>query len=175
MSGILVALLALNFTELWILWLLRIGFFCASALSSPMGKFPVVLCGIAALAIITTLIFRRLPIHSLDWGPADRIEFSDFGGPKIVITDPAEISALMQYGKSGHYESMIKSGTNIHMYAVRQGASRGYYVHGDSIGDQPGGMGQTVFIPERDGFLMSVEGILARHGHKKKRSMLVEP
>jgi len=86
---------------------------------------------------------------------------------KIVLTDPQEISALMQYGESGHYESMIKSGTNIHLFVSRNGTSHGYYVHGNAVGQLPGGMGQTVFVPERDGFMMSLEGILARHGHKK--------
>ena len=42
---------------------------------------------------------------------------------KIVLTDPREISALMQYGEAGHYESMIKSGTNIHLYVSRNGTS----------------------------------------------------
>jgi hypothetical protein len=167
-SGILVFLFAGNVTELWVLWLLTIGFFFGSAQALPMNRFPVVLCGLAVLAIGTTLLFRRLPIYSLDWRPVDRVEISNLDGTtKIVLTDPQEISALMQYGESGHYESMIKSGTNIHLYVSRNGTSHGYYIHGNSVGRLPGGMGQTVFVPERDGFLMCLEGILARHGHKK--------
>jgi hypothetical protein len=167
-AGILVFVFAGNVMELWVLWLLTIGFFFGSALASPMSRFPVVLCGLSVLAIATTLVCRSFPIYSLDWRLADRVEISDLEGTmKIVLTDPREISALMQYGEAGHYESMIKSGTNIHLYVSRNGTSHGYYVHGNAIGQLPGGRGQTVFVPERDGFFTTLEGILARHGHKK--------
>jgi len=167
-SGTLVFLFAGEVTELWVLWLLTIGFFFGSALASPMSRLPVLLCGLAVLAITTTLLFRRLPIHSLGWRLADRVEISDLDGTmKVVLTDPQEISALIQFGESGHFESMIKSGTNIHLYVSHNGTSHGYYIHGNAVGQLPGGMRQTVFVPERDGLLISLERILDRHSYKK--------
>lgn len=167
-SGLLIFLFALNVTELWGVWLLTIGFFFGSALAPRMERNGVVICTLAVVAIVATLISRRLPIYTLDWRFADRVEISDLGETwKVVLSDPQEITELMKYGESGHYRSMIKSGTNLMLMVTRGATNTRYYVHGDSIGHLPGGAGQTVFVPERDGLLMSLHALLARHGHDK--------
>jgi hypothetical protein len=165
-AGIFILLFAPNVTQLWVVWLLTIGFFCGSALAPRMGIFAVGVCAISVLAVATTLISRRLPIYALDWRFASRVEISDLSGTwKVALSDPLEIAALMKYGESGHYESMIKGETNFLLYVTRDGTSTGYYIHGDSVGELPGGFWQTVFVPESDGLLQGINQVLARHGH----------
>lgn len=165
-AGIFILLFAPNVTQLWVLWLLTLGFFCGSALAPRMETFAVGGCAISVFVVATTLISRCLPIYALDWRFASRVEISDLSQTwKVALSDPQEIAALMKYGESGHYESVIKGATDFHLYVTRDGTSTGYYIHGDSIGELPGGFGQTVFVPDRDGLLESINKVLARHGH----------
>jgi hypothetical protein len=168
LSGFCVLLFALNVSTLWAVWLLTIGFFFGSALAPRMETLAVTVCVLSVLAVATTLISRRLPIYALDWRFAERVEISDIAEEwKVSLSDPQEIAALMKYGESGHYQSMIKSGSTLHLNVTRDGVTKGYYVFGNSIGELPGGFGQTVFVPERDGLLKSLNQVLVRHGHGK--------
>lgn len=164
-SGTCIAFYAHDVNRLWTIWLLTTGFFVGSALAPSMTTFATSICILSLLAISASLIVRRLPIHKLDWAGVDRIEISSLDSNwKVVLTDPQEIATLMSYGKSGHYASILKSGSLIHMYVTHDNTTTGYYVHGNSVGSLPGGMAQTVFVPRRDGLQTDLRKILARHG-----------
>lgn len=123
-------------------------------------------CALFLFILAAILIARRLPIHSLAWSGADRIEISDVGQTwKVVLTDPQEIAAILKYGESGHRESMLKCGSQFHLSVTRNGTTTGYYVHGSSLGPLPGGLAQTIFVPRRKGLLTDLRELLARHGH----------
>jgi hypothetical protein len=122
-----------------------------------------------ALLIFGTLVIRALPIHWLDWGRCSRIVISKLGQDwKIEITDPGEVEMFQSYGRRGHYETIQKSGYGYHLYVGDETSLTSYYVHGNSIGDMPGGSIQSVFIPAKGGFIEFFEGVLKKHGHEVK-------
>ena len=165
-SGYCIALFAHNVRRLWVVWLLTTGFFIGSALAPTMTAMASIVCALSILAMFVALIMRRLPVHSLAWGVADRIEISALAEEwTITLTDPQEIATLMQYGESGHYRSMLKCGSRIHLAITRGNQTTGYYIHGNAVGTLPGGMSQTIFVPRRAGLLTDLRALLARHGH----------
>lgn len=165
-AGCCIGLLAFNVRTLWIVWLLTVGFFVGSALAPRMSGIAISTCLVATFAIAATLCIRMAPVFSLNWSGADRVEISRLVGDwKIVLTNPDDIAALMSYGESGHRESMMKSGSTIHMFVTHDHTTTGYYVHGDTVGPSPGGFMQTVFVPQRQGLGAHLNDLITQHGH----------
>lgn len=168
--GAVILLFAHNVTGFWVAWLLIIGFYIGSLTTGEFSRVAVFVCTFATIGISLCLIGRTLPIHSLNWRGADRIQISSIDRSwQIEITDAKEIYGFTRFGDTGHYESMIRSGYGVHVYVTHDGHSRGYYVHGNAIGDRPGGFSQSVFVPQEDGFLDYLESIINQHGHGEIR------
>ncbi|QDT11021.1 hypothetical protein K239x_30140 [Planctomycetes bacterium K23_9] len=164
--GFCVALFAFNEGQLWAFWLVTLGFFLGVALSPKLTNTAILICSIATLSIAAALIYRGLPIHSLPWAGADRVEIDNSDDDsRIPITDPGEIAALMKYGESGHRRSMLFSGSTRVIFVTHAHTTTTYYIHGDSVGPSPGGFMQTVFVPSVPGLWSHLDRMISRHKH----------
>ncbi len=134
-TGFCILLFAFNVEQLWIVWLLTVGFFAGSSLSPRMTPIALAVCLMAPTSIVMTIIARSLPLYSLHWSGADTIEIATLAEDwKIVITDQTEINSVMGFGAAGHYESIVKCGNSLHLYVTHGNTKTGYYIHGDTVG-----------------------------------------
>jgi hypothetical protein len=165
-------------------WLLFLTDFCAPLAGSLMlvgtGLYLGVLLTqvptrafVAATALVllvapVAILCRKAPVYTLAGGAIDRVEVSRLNRPLFKITDPAELQEFQRYLGRGSYESMLKSGFGYHVVLWQGSVGRGYYVHGNALGRDPGGAAQSVFVPTRRGggdFMAWFEAMLIRHGH----------
>ena len=164
-TGYYVGAFAYNVKSIWVAWFLTVGFFAASALAPQMSRVAVTICLLATTSVALTIAARTLPIYELNWKGADQVEISRIADDwKILLTDPNEIESLMEFGNSGHYESIMKSGDLLHIYVTHGNTTIGYYIHGDSVGPCPGGFSQTVFVPQRKGMRSHLDALIASRG-----------
>jgi hypothetical protein len=165
----IIALLAFNVRELWTAWYIAFGIFIGKIVSLGKARLAYLICGLILIVIVGYVVVRALPLHSLPWRDADRLEISVLHEDwKIELTDPKEIAEFATFGESGHYQTMLKSGYGYHIYVTQDSVSTGYYIHGNAIGDMPGGAMQSVFVPKKEGFVEYFEGILAKYGHARR-------
>lgn len=119
----------------------------------PKTTLPGIVGGTIAVLSLGTILLRGLPLHSVGWEGCSRITVSKLGENwGIELTDPGEIEAFKSYGRRGHYQTMQKTGYGYHLYVGDANNLTSYYVHGDCIGDMPGGSIQSVFVPAKEGF-----------------------
>ena len=110
-----------------------------------------------------------MPIYSVGWEGCSRITVSKLSENwEIELTDPGEIEVFKSYGRHGQYKTMVKSGYGYLLYVGDANSRIPYYVHGNCIGDSPGGSVQSVFVPAKEGFRDFFEGVLKKHGHERK-------
>ncbi len=168
-TGFCVGAFAFNVTPMWVAWFLTVGFFAGSALAPQMSRVAVTICLLATSSVALAMVARTLPIYELNWTGADQVEISRIADDwKILLTDPNEIEALMEFGNSGHYESIMKSGDLLHVYVTHGNKTIGYYIHGDSVGPSPGGFSQTVFVPQRKGIRSHLDALIASRGNNRE-------
>jgi len=166
--GAAILLFAPNLWFLWGLWLITFGVIIGKSFSSK-ARLPETVCGIIVASIIGVIVVRALPVHSLDWESCSRMTITRAGEDwQIEITDPSELNMFKSYARRGHYVTMIKSGYGYHLYVGDKDSSQGYYIHGNSIGDSPGGFVQSIFVPQKEGFQKYFETVLETHGHERK-------
>lgn len=166
--GVVLFLFGTNLWLLWAVWLVSLGILLGKALSRQPCKPEMVGLSIA-LFVCGTLVIRALPIHWLNWEGTSRIVISKLGEDwKIEIADPEEIKIFQAYGRRGHYETIQKSGYGYHLYVGDGNSLTSYYIHGDCIGEMPGGSAQSVFVPAKEGFMAFFEGVIKKHGHEVK-------
>jgi len=166
--GVVLFIFATNLWLLWVLWLVALGIVVGKALSHK-PQMPEFVVGAFAILILGAILVRAMPFYSIGWEGCSRITVSKLGENwEIELSDPGEIDAFKSYGRRGHYGTMEKSGYGYHLYVGDGNNMTGYYVHGNCIGDGPGGFVQSVFIPAKDGFRDFFEGVLKKHGHEVK-------
>ena len=162
--GVCVALFAFNESLLWALWLVTLGFFLGVALSPRLTKTAILISSVATFSIAAALVYRALPIHSLPWAGADRVEiYNSDDNSRIPITDRDEIAALMDFGDSGHRRSILMAGSTQIIFVTHAHTTTTYYIHGDSVGPSPGGFMQTVFVPSSPGLWSHLDRLISRH------------
>ena len=166
--GVVLFLFATNLMLLWVLWLIALGILVGKELSHK-PHLPEIVGGTIAILILGAVLVRWIPCYSVGWEGCSRITVSKAGENwEIELTDPGEIDAFKSYGRRGHYETMQKSGYGYHLYVGDANNKTSYFVHGDCIGDMPGGAIQSVFVPAKEGFRDFFEGVLKKHGHEIK-------
>ena len=149
---------------LWICWLLTAGFIFGISLSA-LNRKTLAIAYCAIVLLFAGVLIRFAPIYELRWAEADEITISSITNDwKIALSEREEIEEFAEYGKRGHYSSMLKSGYGIHVYVTHNGSSRGYYIHGNAIGNQPGNYTQSIFVPDKDGLTQYLETMFLDHG-----------
>ena len=168
LCGVALFLFATDLWLLWALWLVCLGILLGKALSLGPAKPEIVAAGITLL-VFGTLLIRSLPVYSLGWDGSNRMTITKLGQDwKIEISDPGDIETFKTFAKLGRYETLQKSGYGYHVYVGDGQSMTGYYVHGDCIGNKPGGFIQTVFVPRKRGFRQFFENVLLKNGHEIK-------
>jgi hypothetical protein len=62
---------------------------------------------------------------------------------------------------------MWKSGYGYHVDVWSGNEAVGYYVHGNCFGHRPGGVVQSVFVPQKEGFMQFFQGLLKKYSHER--------
>lgn len=161
-----------DFTAPWVKSLLLFGGGLSSAvwLSQQVPKTVFVIAAGVLVMGPCIIIWRALPIHSLDWAKIDRVEVEEITGENhFEITDGSELLEFGKFGSRGRYQSILKSGDSYHITVWCGNEGSGYYVHGNCFGEMPGGFSQSVFVPAEPGFYMWFSDLLVRHGHPRRR------
>ena len=158
---------AISVKLLWIAWLLTAGFVLNVLMSKPNRKS--VILSYAALVLIFVLAMTRfLPIYDLPWSGADRIEISNLTREwQIVLNEQGEIDEFAEFGRRGSYASMVKSGYGVHVNVTHGNHTRGYYIHGNAVGNLPGGAIQTIFVPSKEGFMNYLDDLIESRGYPR--------
>lgn len=63
-----------------------------------------------------------------------------------------DIEKFLSFMKKGSYNKMLKSATRFQIRIQHEGGTSDYYVHGESLAPEPGGLVQATFIPKERGF-----------------------
>jgi hypothetical protein len=168
-AGLAIAIFAYDVTVFWVGWLIALGVLLGKLFSVPNPRLPIIICLTLITLIAGALIIRALPIHSLNWENAKSFRISELASQwEIEIRDPTEVAELKKFVQRGHYRTMLKSGYG-HLVYVDDGVSSvPYYIHGNAIGNMPGGFIQTIFVPSGD-FLMYFERLKQEHKSDAKR------
>ena len=78
-AGFCISIFAFNVTWLWAAWLLTVGFYEGSALSSRVSRIAVLICLFSTFFVLFAIFARSMPIYSLNWIGANRVEISSLG------------------------------------------------------------------------------------------------
>lgn len=115
------------------------------------------------LLVWLVILWRELPIHSLESSDVVRVELHTFDGySKVTISDPDELREIAGFLAYGHFETSNKASAQFQITVWQKSNCMKYFVHGNALGDGPGGIPQTVFVPSRPG----LEKVLASLGEK---------
>ena len=167
LAGAAIVVQAPNVVELKACWLIAVGIFVGAEVATRWRWAAPLCCGVLIITVFATVTGRRLPIYSLGWRNTDRIAITPLVGSwTLSITNPDDLRAFERFGATGHYETMQKANTNYHIYVWHESVGTGYYIHGDAVGDEPGGVVQTIFMPNQAGLSAFLDGLATKYRDK---------
>src|SRR6185312_17339354 len=97
------------------------GLYLALFFSKSPPRSHVVTTALVLFVTPSMIVWRMMPIHSLDWSGIDRLEVEQITGEgHFEITDPVELKRFEQFGARGTLGTMIKSGYGYQILVWRE-------------------------------------------------------
>jgi hypothetical protein len=163
-TGALIFILAPEIYVLWAICIFILGILVGASIYKFSPKLLFLVCNLILICVIGVIVIRRIPMHSFISNDFDEIKISRIGKDwEIEIKDQTELNTFKSFLNKGYYNTMLKSGYSYQISICKDGTCNNYYMHGNSIGDKPGGTMQSVFTPYREGFNEYFEQILDRY------------